>query len=290
LIGVLLCLAALVAVPAVIDVRSYRAQRLDFAPDAPEALLSHPEATGIPGLRSVWIPRRDGARVSAWFAPPANGATIVLLHGTNADRTSLLWEARVLQRAGFGVVAVDWPGHGLSDGKVQWGAEERAALKATVDWLAAQPTADPERIGAIGFSNGGYILAQVAAVDPRLRAVVLAATPPSLVEQSGWAFRRYGPLSRGAALLGLRRSGVVIDHEQAPMQLVGAIAPRPVLLIGGTDDQTVPAYMVRELYRQAREPRELWIVNGATHGHYDRSAPVEYERRLVQFFSTALLD
>jgi dienelactone hydrolase len=53
-------------------------------------------------------------------------------------------------------------------------------FKTAVDWLAAQPGVDPNRIGIEGTSVGGEVALVVAAHDPRIKAVV-AAVPSSVV-------------------------------------------------------------------------------------------------------------
>jgi hypothetical protein len=44
--------------------------------------------------------------------------------------------------------------------------------------------------------------------------------------------------------------------------------------------------MTERLYEFARKPKSLWLVSGAGHGEYAAVAPVEYGRRLVEFFSS----
>jgi uncharacterized protein len=280
-----LCAAILIAIMAT---RTYWFEHQDFVASPPSPLLNKPETTGIPGLRTVSFARGDGATLAGWFVAPRNDATIVLLHGTNSDRASLLPEEQMLVQAGFGMLAFDWPGYGLSEGTVHWGAGERQALGAALDWLDEESTVDPRRIGAFGFSNGGYILAQVAAHDRRLRAIVLAATPTDMIAQARWEYRRYGFVSTIPATWALRWSGLPVDDDP-PVRVVGLIAPRPVLVIGGAADATVPASMVRDLFNAAREPKRLWIVPGADHGHYARTAMEKYRATLVDFFSRALV-
>ena len=102
-----------------------------------------------------------------------------------------------------------------------------------------------------------------------------------LVKQGG----RWGALSSGFALLTARWEGMHY-WEKRSVDLVGRISPRPILLIAGTADHIVPPWMTERLYQSAREPKDLWLVPGAAHGQYAAVAPVEYERRLIQFFST----
>src|SRR5436190_68878 len=104
--GVVAILFAVAIVPvAGIAGRSYHFERLNFVSSAPAPALNQPDAAGIPDLEAIVFSRSDGTRLAGWFVAPHNGATIILLHGTNADRASLLWEIRALANAQFGVFA-----------------------------------------------------------------------------------------------------------------------------------------------------------------------------------------
>jgi dipeptidyl aminopeptidase/acylaminoacyl peptidase len=272
-----------------VAVGSYRSEALNFAPYRNDPLLDHPERTGIAGLGNVSFSGADGLRLAGWFVAPRNGATVILVHGTNADRASLLAETRILATGGFGALALDLPGNGASEGQVRWGPGECEAVRAAVGWAAARGDVDAQRIGGFGFSMGGYVLLQVAAGEPRLHALALAATPTGMLELARWEHRRWGLLSRGPAELALRESGMPLDEPRL-RSLIAGIAPRPVLIFGGDADRTVPEAMTRELYAAAREPKTLWIVPGASHGNYTSAASGEYAARLIAFFSQALLD
>ena len=54
-----------------------------------------------------------------------------------------------------------------------------------------------------------------------------------------------------------------------------------MLFIHGDGDTYVPVKMVEQLYKVKPEPKELWIVPGATHAHSYKSAPKEYTKRLT---------
>jgi len=114
-----------------------------------------------------------GKTVRGWLSPSGNGAAVLLLHGTDADRTQLAPEAHLLAQHGYAVLLFDWPGHGASDGWVTWDADERAALGAALDFAAQAPHIDAARIGVFGFSMGAMIAVQVAARDPRIAALVV---------------------------------------------------------------------------------------------------------------------
>jgi dipeptidyl aminopeptidase/acylaminoacyl peptidase len=212
---------------------------------------------------------------------------VVLLHGAGGDRASLLVEAQALARRGFGVLSFDGPGHGNSEGRITWSAQELAGVGAALDWLSGQKDVDAKRIGALGFSLGGYILSQASANDSRIKAVVLAATPSDPVAQVRWDHRRWWLLGELPALWALRRGGMNLDVRAR--DLVGKLAPRPLLVIGGTDDQTVPISMAHDLYAVAGEPKELYVIEGAGHSDLATVSAQAYTARIVGFFERNLL-
>jgi dipeptidyl aminopeptidase/acylaminoacyl peptidase len=284
----LLALAALLA--GAVAYRNYRAARLDFEPWPMSAALRHPELTGVPNLQSVSFPSADGLRIAGWYAASRNRAAIVVSHGTNADRSSMLPELRLLAAAGFGVLAFDWPGDGDSEGRgdIHYGPIERHALTAALTWVAARPEVDPNRIGGLGFSIGGFLMTQVAALDPRLRAIVIEAAPPDYEEYLRRLHRRWNFVSEWPAYWAVRNTGLV-PGRMSPREVIGEIAPRPILIIGGALDEAVSPAMVNELYAAAREPKSVWLVPGAHHGGYWRAAAEDYQRHLLGFFNSGLL-
>jgi uncharacterized protein len=271
-----------------IAVRSYLAERNDFVRSPSSYLSRHPAEAGIPDLGEISFAGADHVRLAGWYAPSRNTAAIVIVHGTEADRSALLLETKILAQAGFGVLALDLPGQGASGGNTLWGVAERRAISAAIDWLTTRGEVDPQRIGGFGQSMGAYILTQAAVLDRRLRAVMLSASPSDVVEQNWWATSRWGLLSQLPAYWALRASGMPLDMQ--PRDVIGGIAPRAVFILGGNLDDVVPVYMARQLYQSAGEPKELWIVQGAHHGDYARVAPQEYYTRLVGYFRRNLLN
>jgi len=241
-----------------------------------------PLDAGITEYEDVAFTASDGVTLHGWYIPSANGAAIVLAHGYAWNRLMLLPEARILAAQGYGVLLFDFRGHGESaDALVTWGDHERRDFGAAVDFVAAQPGV--ERIGAIGFSMGAVTLAQVAALDGRLDAVVVEAAFPTLAGEISYRTRALGPLSQIPSLRALRRSVVDVDDVE-PIDDLCAISPRPLLLIYGELDTDVPPGTAQAMFDAACEPAELWIVEGAGHQNYTQVAPEEYTARLLNFF------
>jgi pimeloyl-ACP methyl ester carboxylesterase len=138
--------------------------------------------------RDVTFETADGVSLSGWFVPSRNGAALVVRHGAGSTRTATLDQAGVLGRDGYGLLLVDARGHGLSEGRgmdLGWYGDQD--IEAAVDFLAAQPGVDPERIGLLGLSMGGEEAVGAAAADPRIRAVVAeGVTARTAADKDQW--------------------------------------------------------------------------------------------------------
>jgi pimeloyl-ACP methyl ester carboxylesterase len=277
-------IAALSVVPALgVAYRAYRQQRAVFFPERRPVAVSN-AAAGIAGLQDVAF--RSGAmELRGFYAPAQNRRAVLMVHGAGGDRSSLLPEARLLASRGYGVLAYDLPGHGESGGEIRWAEPERASVRAAIDWLVNNGGVDAQRVGALGFSLGGYILVQVAAVEPRVSALVLSGTPSDPVAQVRFQHARFSFLSELPALFVLRQGGM--DLNVRALDYASRIAPRPLLVIGGESDNTVPAKMAEALFRAAREPKQLYVIPGADHGSYLEKGGAAYEAKLVEFFERA---
>jgi alpha-beta hydrolase superfamily lysophospholipase len=267
--------------------RSYLRETREFFPERHPVEVPLASA-GLPRLEVITFHDRAGTTLHGWYAPSTNRAAVVLLHGAGGDRSSLLPEARQLISRGFGVLLFDWPGQGESDGEIHWNQGEADALLAAIDFLAARPDVDHRRLGALGFSMGGAVLARVAPSEPRLHALVFAGTPSNQAKQIQWENRQWGPLSWLPALWAVQRRGVPV-YDNQPQDRIGAIAPRPVLIVTGTQDQTVPLFLAQDLFNAAADPRELLVVDGAGHGGFDQAPGSTYLDRVSTFFESTLL-
>lgn len=274
-----LCVAAFAAL-------KYRAERRLFFPDQQRTYLPA-QSSGLAGAIDIEF-AADSARLRGWYVSPKNGALVIMCHGAGGNRATLKPEARALMNAGFGVLLFDWPGHGESTGTINWNEGERASLRAAIAWVSTEPQVSRDRLGAYGFSMGGYIVSQVAAEDTRLRAVVLAGTPSDQRQQVAFQNGRLGFLGEWPALYALWRGGMRIELRR-PIDEVKKITPRPLLVVGGSVDAIVSPVMAVELANSASQPEAAYVIEGAGHGHYVESGGNVYLERVVTFFRRALL-
>jgi len=148
--------------------------------DLPYALEEVAFASGDATLAGVLsIPRGAGpfpavALVSGSGAQDRDGANPAL-----PGYLSLRWLADHLTRQGFAVLRWDERGVGASTGDHERATTADLAddLEAGVAYLRARPDVDPERVGVLGHSEGGLIVAMVAARAPEVAFVVAMAAP-----------------------------------------------------------------------------------------------------------------
>jgi hypothetical protein len=230
----------------------------------------------------VRVPTADGRQLAAWYVPSRNRAAVVLIHGSTGNRSRVADRAELLARHGYGVLALDLPGNGESDGRsAGLGDNAQPAVDAAVDYLQRRSDVDPARIAGLGVSLGGEVLLEGAAYDDRLRAVVSdgAARPEDAgrVEDMSPGIRIAMAMARGMS--GMRAAPSLVD-------VVGEIAPRPVLLIGSGAENEIA---VNRLYADAAGPAaELWEIPEAGHTGGLRSRPAEYDQRVIGFLDEAL--
>jgi pimeloyl-ACP methyl ester carboxylesterase len=259
--------------------------RADFRPA--RSVPARPAVLEGERLENVAFESR-GKMIRGWLIPPSNGAIVLLLHGTDADRTQLAPEADLLARHGYGVLLFDWPGHGESGGAVTWNGNERAALGAALDFASRAPGVDAGHVGVLAFSRGTMIAVQVAARDPRIAALVVEGAFADADQELRHEYRHWGILSQWPALWTAHWLGMKSD-ELRPKDVIADIAPRPVLVIAGTADEIVPPDQSRALFDAAREPKSWWLVSGAAHGNYAELLGPLYEEKLVAFYDDKLL-
>jgi len=238
----------------------------------------------LPGLRELTYQTADSLTLRSWYAPPKNGSVMVIVTGLGGNRASLLDEAALFARHGYGVLLLDARAHGDSQGNTAtWGYLEADDVVRAVDLAYAQPNV--EKVGALGFSVGGSAVALAAIRSPKIRVVVLYATWTSLREELAYKAPS-GRLSEFWIRKGYELSGVNIDAV-APGPEMHRLAPRPLFMLSGSDDTDTPPDEMDRLFALCAEPKELWHLSGVGHGGYFQAQPEEYERRVVGFLDRA---
>jgi fermentation-respiration switch protein FrsA (DUF1100 family) len=218
----------------------------------------HSEKKVPHGRRLTLEFRTNGEAVpSVLLLPDVEGRVpaVLLLHGYSSRREHMAeGVGSALLGMGVASLSIDLPLHGTRHDPLQMQSARnpmalfglwRQALKEcdlAVKYLGARAEIDRERLAVAGYSLGSFLAVMVAAGDPSLRAVVVAAG---------------GDLPAGTPLAAVART--VVD----PLRAVKKLRGRPLLVVHGKNDRTMRPEQAQRLYDAAGEPREIrWYAAG----------------------------
>jgi dipeptidyl aminopeptidase/acylaminoacyl peptidase len=246
---------------------------------------------GIP-VEQVTFQSSDGLSLGGWFFPANDLESPAILYApaTSRDQRSGLSLVAPFHQAGYHVLLFSYRGHGTSDGDrfgFTYGAAESRDVDAAVRYLSEERGI--KKIGAIGHSAGAVSIILSAARNPQISAVV-AASPFNSVEEI-WETNRPAlfpkPLYDLTMWLSEFRKGFS-RHQVRAQDVIGRIAPRPLLLVHGSADKRITQEQALKLYSQANEPKRLWIIEGATHGSVRQPGLDVLSGQILRFFDGAL--
>jgi len=245
-------------------------------------------------LTDASITTPDGSVLLAWIVHPhhPNGDAILLLHGLGDNRIGMTGYAQLLLAHGFTVLLPDARAHGDSGGPLAtYGLLERNDIHQWFDFVKAQD--HPRCIFGFAESMGAAELLQSLDTHPQFCAVA-AESPFANFREI--AYDRMGqPFHLGpwvgrtilrplveAAFLRARLKYHLNMENISPEDSVAATTI-PVLLIHGQVDSNIPGRHSRIIH--ARNPNtQLWEVPAADHGGAIRTAPQDFEHRLLAWF------
>ena len=222
-----------------------------------------PEAAMARQVAVSWL-ASDGLRLHGflWLPPGVDAARaplVVNVHGGpfNHVKPEFSTGSQFLANRGYIVFAPNFrasTGHGrrivlASQGDFGGdGAVQRDIVEGT-RWLLANGIGDPERVGIVGASYGGYATLLGLSFQPELFKVGVAAVPPS---DFGFVLREYlgsgSELMQGVPMAATMRHLGVDPADRALMARLHAQSPvanvarmrRPLLLLAGAEDDRVP--------------------------------------------------
>jgi dienelactone hydrolase len=187
----------------------------------------------------------------------------LLLHGYSSRKEVMVDPVgRALLAHGIASLAIDLPLHGSRADSVQ-AQSARNPMRMMQLWrqglddarlgiryLEARADIDRHRLAIVGYSMGSFLAVAIAADEPALKAVVLAAG---------------GDLPQDTPFSGIAR--MVADPVRAIRRLEG----RPLLMVHGKRDRTVKPEQAQRLFDAAREPKEMCWWDAGHHLPYEAS-------------------
>jgi alpha/beta superfamily hydrolase len=242
------------------------------------------------GFQVITLKTSDDVELAGWYAPPENGAVILLLHGAGNSRDNVRSYTAMLVKNGFGVLAFDLRGHGESDGRAnRLGWNGMKDVGAAVDYLSNQ--GNVQTVGGLGLSLGGEVLLGAVSTYPELKAVV----------SEGASYRSFEEFRALSSVRNVFRSTPPWIMYTSVRLFSGDTPPTPPILKSITEADTTRLLLIaagdegKEIEyntlfsSEVGDRAELWIVLDVGHtGAYARD-PEEYERRVIAFFNETLL-
>jgi dienelactone hydrolase len=230
------------------------AERFDFPRLGATLREGEAKARNGVAVAEIVYPSQGPDNVTGYVVRPSQpddgSAGIVLMHGGGGKAADFLRDARLLAQRGAVALTIDSPFTRSTDPKIRKGTADLEPTYATMvqdvqdilralDILVDQYGVDPERLAVVGYSMGAQPAALAAALDPRVRALVLMA---------GRAFP----------------SGLPNDPQERKLfgaidtvDFVDNLAPTRLLLQGAEYDSIIPRSEMELLEREASEPKEI---------------------------------
>jgi dienelactone hydrolase len=256
------------------ELRGQLAERLKLTEDATPVDFRVHRSIAREGYRIDLVSYASGSpeiRVTAaLYVPDGPGPfpAVLNLHGhwQQGHLAARVQErGHVLAQHGFVVLSPDAPGTGersVGEGLLRYhGGAAGAGLyligdsllgwqvrdnRRAIDVLCARPQVDPARIGVTGASGGGNQTMWISACDDRVKACVPVV--------SAGTFAAY--VSERNCICETLPGGLTFMEE---WELLGLIAPRPVLLLNAYKDSS-PAFGPEAVTRTAQALRDLYAL------------------------------
>jgi dienelactone hydrolase len=160
-----------------------------------------------------------------------------------------------------------------------------------IDLLQELPEVDPDRIGCIGHSLGGYNTIFVAVVDERIKVVVSSCGFCSFFKYRGGRIEPWGSPTHH-----MPRVSTVYDNDPARLpfdftELLAAIAPRPVFVNAPVMDGAFPLAGVHDCLNAAGPVYELLGAKQALvaqHPNVGHSFPPQQRKAAYELVDKAL--
>jgi uncharacterized protein len=225
--------------------------------------------------------------------------------GSNHTSSNVLQPTKVLTDLGYVTLGFDMRGCGTSEGERGnlICLEQVEDTSNALSFLAKHPAVDPERIGLIGSSFGGAVAVYTGGVDKRVAAVISNGgwgdgerkfrgqhpTPEAWKKfadmlEAGRGYRakhgkplmvpRYDIVPIPPHLRNNLASNSITEftwdtarsmYDFRADDVVGRIAPRPLLLLHAANDSVTPTEQSIELFKRAGQPAELHLISDADH-------------------------
>ena len=250
-------------------------------------------------VRPISYPASDGTVIPGYLTIPAgsdgkNLPTIVMPHGGPASRDEwgFDWFAQFFVNRGFAVLQPNY--RGSSGYGEEWYQENgfkswETAIGDIIDggkWLVKEGITNPQKLGIVGWSYGGYAALQSQVVDPDLFRAVVAVAPVTDLgmlrsEQRGFVNMKIAQDFIGQG--GQIEKGSPTRHAEK--------FKAPVLLFHGSNDVNVADNESEEMHNRPKKvgkKTELIIYPGIDHQLPDSTVRADMLAKSAAFLERSM--
>ncbi len=238
----------------------------------------------------------DGLEIPAllWRPRIPNGAAIVRPHGGPADAYRFQWDAfaQYLLAKGYTFFTPNFRGstgygrdfeHANYD---DWGLGDTQDVLNGAKYLHTLDRIDPTRIGILGSSYGGYMVACCLSRDPEYLFACGVSKYGDANVYSSWAQCERTTRLYTEMMLGHPRENWLVYRAASPIHEMANVRA-PVLLLHGLDDDVVPPQSSEEWAEALRRHDKVFEYKtyaGEPHGFLRHETEMDWQRRTERFF------
>ena len=202
----------------------------------------------IKGMETLWLKTKYG-KVESWYLPPVQkkkdhpAPVVIFAHGNGELIDFWPQELNRFNEMGIGLLLVEYPGYGRSEGKPSEASISETFLTA-YDLISKKSKVDPERIILFGRSLGGGAVCIIASNRPSAAIILMS----SFTSVTAFALRYLAPK-------------FLVRDPFDNLSVVKSY-PNPILIIHGNRDEVIPYRHGRTLYQAARSAKMITYQSG----------------------------
>jgi 2,6-dihydroxypseudooxynicotine hydrolase len=232
---------------------------------------SYKKAAGLfqPPAERIELPFQ-GVRIPGYLWPPKNTSIdrrpgcVLIFGGLDSTKEEMHSFGEICHNRGLATFLLDGPGQGEVNSQMKARPDFDAATSAIIDYLQTRKEIDPERIGVVGRSAGGYYAARSAADDSRIKACVVWG---AFYDFSHWDTVPT-PSTRLGFMWASGKTNLDEAKEYSKLFTMEGIANKircPIYILHGKQDTLVPLRHATLLASQVQGEKILDIEENGDH-------------------------
>ena len=278
-----------------IDVSSGQKKQITFS--NPPALQALPLVTP----EEIRFTSYDGLEIPALLYRPAksNQAGLIYPHGGPTDQYGYTWDifAQYLVAKGYTFLAPNYrgsTGYGVAYEQANynnWGLGDTQDVLYSANVLAGLQDIDRNRIGILGSSYGGYMVACCLSRDDQYRFACGVCKFGDAHLYSSWAQCERRTRNYTEMQIGNPASNRQVYLDGSPIYQAADIR-KPVLILHGLDDDVVPPQSSEEWVEALQREGKVFEYKtyaGEPHGFQQRTNEIDVYLRIERFLDWYLM-